>query len=148
MKRSILSAGVLAVTAIFVVHSASAQKGNRLAALDTNNDGTISRQEALSAQVQTFRRMDDDGDGELGADDFARIQPEAESGQPSRKLLRARRQARERWIANLDRDGDARVSLDEYQAAMTPYFDRLDGNSDGVLDGSELQNAIETEADR
>jgi Ca2+-binding EF-hand superfamily protein len=42
------------------------------------------------------------------------------------------------YLQRMDRDGDGRVSLDEYLAWMTYAFDQRDRNHDGVLDASEL----------
>ncbi len=42
------------------------------------------------------------------------------------------------YLQRMDRDGDGRVSLDEYLAWMSYSFDQRDRNGDGVLDGDEL----------
>jgi hypothetical protein len=45
------------------------------------------------------------------------------------------------YLARMDGDGDARVSLAEYQAWMGYAFERMDRNGDGVLAGQELPGA-------
>jgi Ca2+-binding EF-hand superfamily protein len=42
------------------------------------------------------------------------------------------------YLAKMDRDGDGRVSLDEYQHWMGYAFDGMDRNRDGVLTPDEL----------
>lgn len=42
------------------------------------------------------------------------------------------------YLRRMDRDGDGRVSLEEYLDWMTYAFDQRDRNRDGVLDASEL----------
>ncbi|PBJ84518.1 hypothetical protein CMZ84_05325 [Lysobacteraceae bacterium NML93-0399] len=42
------------------------------------------------------------------------------------------------YLAQMDTDGDGRVSLAEYQAWMGYAFDRMDRNGDGVLTADEL----------
>jgi Ca2+-binding EF-hand superfamily protein len=38
----------------------------------------------------------------------------------------------------LDKDGDGRISRDEFVAGPNPLFDRADANRDGVIDATEL----------
>ena len=130
------------MTILLALLPATAWAENALAALDTNGDGVIGRQEAVSAQVEAFRRLDGDSDGQIGLDELEASQAAPKSEQPPRDVLRARAKARERWFKNLDRDQSGGISLPEYQSAMTPYFDRLDDDSNGVLDGPELKSAI------
>ncbi|MDO4709613.1 MAG: calcium-dependent protein kinase 21 [Pseudomonadota bacterium] len=42
------------------------------------------------------------------------------------------------YLQRIDRDGDSRVSLAEYQAWMRYGFDAMDKNRDGVLQPDEL----------
>lgn len=42
------------------------------------------------------------------------------------------------YLQRMDRDGDGRVSLAEYQAWMGYAFERMDGDGDGVLTAAEL----------
>jgi hypothetical protein len=42
------------------------------------------------------------------------------------------------YLAKMDRDGDGRVSLAEYQDWMSYAFDAMDRNGDGVLTPDEL----------
>lgn len=43
-----------------------------------------------------------------------------------------------RLLARMDRNGDGRISFEEYRNAMLRRFDARDKNHDGVLDGAEF----------
>lgn len=142
MKRTTwpLACGLALLGGVCGGAAAADDKGG-LDALDANDDGVISRQEAVSAQVASFHRLDADGDGIVSRDELEPAQPSPDSETPDRDTRRARENARERWFANLDRDDSDGISVEEYQAAMTPYFDRLDANGDGQIDARELRQA-------
>lgn len=46
------------------------------------------------------------------------------------------------YLARMDRDGDGRVDLAEYQAWMTHGFRAIDRNGDGVLQDHELPPGV------
>lgn len=152
MRFVLLRAGMkttmaIALAVALAVVSTGVSAQNALSDLDANGDGTIGRQEAMSAQVESFHQIDDNGDDHLSVDELEASQAAPESDRIPPDVRRARAKARERWLANLDRDDSGGVSLDEYQAAMTPYFDRLDADGNGALDAAELRKAIEPNED-
>ena len=53
-------------------------------------------------------------------------------------------QARERgeYFASIDRDGDGRISLAEFQDYMTRGFRAMDRNGDGILQDHELPEGV------
>lgn len=100
----------------------------RLAEVDTNDDGLISREEFVAARTDHFAMLDRDGDGYFSELDI-----------PER--LRGRDQAQhrhERMLAQFDQDGDRLVSQLEFESGPTPHFDRADGNGDGQIDATEV----------
>ncbi|MES1951144.1 hypothetical protein S4A8_09805 [Salinisphaera sp. S4-8] len=139
-----MSRSVWPLCAVFILGAlpASVWAQNALSALDANDDGAIGRQEAIDGQRKTFEQLDRNSDGQLDKDELAASRV-PDDDHASADVRRARRKAIARTFANLDRDASGGVSLAEYQAAMTPYFDALDSNDDGVLDGAELRRAIE-----
>lgn len=45
-----------------------------------------------------------------------------------------------RWFAQADKDGDGRIDRAEFRADAEAFFDVLDINHDGVIDGFEISN--------
>ena len=43
-------------------------------------------------------------------------------------------------MAQIDKDGDGKVSKDEAPAMMKGNFDKIDSNGDGFLDGDEMRS--------
>lgn len=100
----------------------------RLAEVDTNGDGFISREEFVAARAEHFAMLDRDGDGYFSELDI----PES---------LRGRDKAQhrhERMLAEFDQDGDRLVSQLEFESGPTPHFDRADSNGDGQIDATEV----------
>jgi len=103
----------------------------RLMDMDADGDGKVSREE-FRGPPDAFDRLDTNGDGSLDRTECeqARRGPGgfggrgAPGGGPGNRLLERLRQ--------LDKDGDGKVSAEEYQGRIP--FERLDRNGDGFLD--------------
>lgn len=120
----------LILAVCFMASPAWAQAGGmaqRIAALDLNGDGAITRAEAREARAIAFDRADINGDGQLS---------EAErnamgNGQGGRM--------RGGGFGDADANNDGRISRDEAMSAPYRAFDRLDSNNDGVISSQEMQ---------
>jgi Ca2+-binding EF-hand superfamily protein len=88
--------------------------------IDTNNDGTISLDEAKAAASKVFDTLDVDHDGTL-----------------TRAELRGRIPERDWKIANPD--NDKTVSKDEYLKYVEYAFRRADTNGDGTVNEKEAR---------
>jgi dienelactone hydrolase len=64
------------------------------------------------------------------------VTPQA-SGKQRRSDGRDRGDVMTRWLA-MDKDGDEKISRDEAQGQLKRNFDRIDSNSDGLIDRKEL----------
>lgn len=95
--------------------------------LDADGNGALSRQEFLAIRRAVFARADRDRSQSLEAAEFEAAQA-AVSGQAS---------ARGRGFAELDANGDGRVTLEEF-TARTPGFDRADRDGSGTLSPAEF----------
>jgi len=120
-----------------------------LAALDADKDGVISKSEINNAAA-ALRKLDKNGDGELDAEE---MRPTRSEGGRSRGGAPDGGPGGERGgrsggaggmmdrIMSQDKNQDGKLSKDEVDERMLPMFDRLDGNSDGSIDKSEIEAA-------
>ncbi|MDA7906575.1 hypothetical protein N9B43_06705 [Mariniblastus sp.] len=123
-----------------------------LAALDADKNGVISKSEINNAAA-ALRKLDKNGDGELDAEEMRPTRSEggrsrggAPEGGPGGE--RGERGGRSSGAGGMmdrlmsqDKNEDFKLSKDEVDERMLPMFDRLDSNSDGSIDKSEIEAA-------
>jgi Ca2+-binding EF-hand superfamily protein len=105
--------------------------GPHMRKVDANQDGAVTRAEALADRAAWFAKMDGDKDGFITS---AEIDAAGE---------RARQERQERRLARLDTNKDGKVSKAEFDAAPSPMFERLDTDKNGAVDRDELSAARE-----
>jgi hypothetical protein len=88
---------------------------------DANRDGSLSQEEIDTNRTQWHGEFDKDKTGDLTIAEFEAL------------WLKARREMMVREFQEFDRDGDSKVTLDEYKAPLTMLVARMDQNGDGVL---------------
>ncbi|MCW5699452.1 MAG: EF-hand domain-containing protein [Rhodospirillales bacterium] len=94
---------------------------------DTDEDGTITREEFDAAHMDRFTTADANGDGEVTFEEF-------------KAAADARRAERmERMFKRLDTDGNGIVTTAETDVFHERRFERLDKNGDGVITDDDLQ---------
>ena len=112
-------------------------------AMDTNHDGTLSKDE-IAAAPQSLKKLDRNDDGEITRSELGGSAPlrggwrvARWAGQP------ARRQGGQgfdpkQMLQRMDKNGDGKLSKDEVGERMRDRFGDIDANGDGYIDASEL----------
>lgn len=101
-----------------------------LGAIDTNDDGMISDDEAAAQVESVFAAMDGDDDGELTEEEYmsVRMGPGRGLNEARRKMMQERKKAR---FAEMDPDRNSKVSKAEFMAAGKARFEAADTDKDG-----------------
>ncbi len=114
--------------------------GNRFAAMDTNRNGVITRAE-WRGNDQSFRIHDWNNDGVLSGDELRPGAQRPARDADTRFDVADREYVLRDWtaerFANQDRNGDGRLTRDEWQFDGES-FARADRNKDGVLTRTEV----------
>jgi Ca2+-binding EF-hand superfamily protein len=148
---------------------AAGKMDDRFKEMDKNSNGIVSHAEMM-AQVQArFAKLDKDGDGYLTLAELPKEMPvpehvkermEKRADRMQEKMKeRAERAGREfdeeafedrfenrkptrlRFVARLDRDGDERVSLEEFSTKAVRLFKHADQDGNGELTKAEADEA-------
>ncbi|WP_424831863.1 hypothetical protein [Ruegeria sp.] len=114
MKRVILIAA-LTCAGIASAETVAELHENELKAIDTNNDGFLSKDEFNAFSDYAFQAMDGDKNGTLGLEE-------------TKPFLDIKQ------FQSVDRDGDSLISRAEYDAQMESDFNSADRDENGQLD--------------
>lgn len=117
--KIVLVAGALAFATLFSAPSAIAKPASPLAALDTDNDGTVDLGEINKSAEKLFDQLEGDKDGTLELKEL--------KGRLSKKDLKA-----------ADPDNDGTLSREEFLSVAGNLFKSADQDNDGTLDAKEL----------
>ena len=114
--------------------------------VDGNNDGQITKDEVDEKHQRLFDRLlrtsDENEDGKISQEEFiagVKKKP-ADADGPANQPDRGRGQFDpQQFFRRLDRNGDDKLSKEEAPERIRERFDRIDGNSDGFIDGAEFE---------
>ncbi len=140
--------------------SSGGVEGVLLAALDTDDDGSLSEEEMVRAFL-SLRKLDKNKDGQLTPDEMAPARSEEERDRPRR--FRSRREGGDRpgfggrgrgrgrgfggpsaaTFRDMDANGDGKLSKDELPEFMQSRWDSMDTNGDGFVDKEEQKAILE-----
>ena len=104
----------------------------RMGAIDTNDDGVISDDEAADQVESVYAAMDADDDGELTMEEYmaVRMGPQNGGNEDRQKAMQERKKAR---FGEMDTDKSGKVSKVEFIAAGKARFDAADTDKDGKV---------------
>ncbi len=96
-----------------------------IARFDANDDGKLTQEEVDTTRKDLHAKHDADKDGKLSLEEFETLWVDF----TNRRMVRA--------FQRIDTDGDAVITLEEYQAPMKNIVARRDRNDDKVLDAED-----------
>jgi Ca2+-binding EF-hand superfamily protein len=143
---------VLAIGMIAGIPAASGQKTSGdssgaklwLSAMDTDKDGTVSKQEFLSYMAAQFEKADPDHDGTLDKNEMEQLRqnlgiaPKQDSTTAADQNTSANSAGAKLWMSAMDKDKEGTVSKQEFLSFMDAQFDKADPDNDKVLDKKEM----------
>jgi len=106
--------------------------------IDTDGDGTISKDEWIAYQEKVFAMLDKNQSGALDAKTF--ISPDGGELVSFATGGYARGLRTKAMMHKIDTDGDGKISRDEYIAYQTKIFDMMDTSTDhkGMIGHQEM----------
>jgi Ca2+-binding EF-hand superfamily protein len=96
--------------------------------MDANKDGSLTRAEIEAFQAVRAKEIDADKDGIITAAEFVIFQ-QKERERRAGEFLKA-----------MDKNGDGRVSVDEFEAGAAWRLARFDRNGDGKIETREMRH--------
>jgi Ca2+-binding EF-hand superfamily protein len=94
---------------------------------DANGDRKLTQEEINSNREAWLKEFDADGNGKLSLDEFKQL------------WLKARAERIVRSFQRFDRDGDAGITLQEYQRPLANIVERRDRNGDGAIGRDDMR---------
>lgn len=161
MSGKIVSAALLG-TIIAGASFAAGGRGERFEELDSNGNGVVTHEELMAAVKARFDMFDKNDDGVLTLEELPKDMPVPEhAGKRFEKRMermaeRAEKEGRDmdegelqsrfkpsrmQFIAKHDHDGDEQVSFEEFSSRAVAMFKRADGNGDGEITKTEMEEA-------
>jgi Ca2+-binding EF-hand superfamily protein len=112
-----------------------------MARMDADGDGKVSAAEFVDGHVTLFKRVDEAGSGAVSLDEIGtrgRGMPGFGRGGPGKGGPGGPKMNVDKRFAELDKDGDGKVTKTEAEAGHKARFEQIDGNKDGVVDAAEI----------
>lgn len=97
---------------------------------DRSGDGQVSQEDIIAVRGERLATFDTDGDGVLSLAEYELLWLDAMQPRMVRSFQR------------LDADGDAMVTVDEFQEPFAGMVARLDADGDGLINATELRETM------
>jgi len=116
--------------------------GDRMARMDSNSDGILTRDEAIAPALARFDRADANSDGQIDEAERTAMREQRQARRTERRAERqANRAERRANRPNPDANGDGRITRDEFAVRAVERFNGADANSDGTVTRDERRAA-------
>ena len=129
----------------YVSQRRAERQQQRFAEIDTNSDGSISKDEFVQYQQkiaeQRFQKIDANNDDIVGKEEFDARKHGFRDDKSSHHGKHGMRQhgGGDRFFSRMDSSHDGQLSLDETLAAWSKWFNRIDANHDQVVTADEVK---------
>lgn len=104
--------------------------------IDTDHDGTVSKEEWIAYQERVFAALDKDHDGFLEPEEF--FGKPADTVIPFATLGYAHGLMTKQMFGKIDANGDGKVSKEEYLNYQTKIFDMMDPQKNGQIGAGDF----------
>lgn len=153
----------VALAALITSQAQAGDRGERFKEADTDGNGVITYEEMMATVKTKFAKFDKNGDGYLELAELPKEMPIPEHMEKRMKRHMERMEERaednghdfdsekmgDKWkptrikfIARHDRDGDEKVSVDEFASGAVRHFKRADVNGNGEVTKDEIKEAM------
>ncbi|MEP6483244.1 MAG: EF-hand domain-containing protein [Rudaea sp.] len=109
--------------------------------MDSDGKGYVSEDDFVAKAKQRFARMDTRGDGKLTPDELSapRLHEHQKAAQNANPDAQAKRAAfAQKYFDRIDANHDRVVTQDEYIAAATAHFNKIDKDGSGELTAQQI----------
>ncbi len=135
MRRAALWAAAIGFAILAGASQAGAQRGQRFfELLDRNRDGVVTLGEMRAMRTRRMAAIDANRDGRISRREFMSARPPWVRGRTGPRMVRRRA----RIFARIDANRDGVISSAEREASLIRWFARMDADRDGRLTRREF----------
>lgn len=126
-----------------------AQRAADMQAMDTNCDGILQPEELDKGAARKFGEADTNRDGVISESEAAAMVDRFKAQpQPPGTIVDRHAKTLESNLSKMDKNGDGKISSEEYGAFYTSRYKKQDKNKDGSIDLTEYKTDTERHKDK